>query len=179
MAKIKIVGRSGLVSISQSVAEKLAKSKDMYPPEHIVDIGAEGMLELGQIKQIILDDPKSLQEMAIMEQRELERQNEMREWNEYVARCRREGVEDKARRMVNTWCMLCWAARGNKPATPIPVEVADEIMIRLIDYFDQNPNEWTCTIKEYGDLIPFDKSAKITAVKGFTTFAEVAQGKLI
>jgi hypothetical protein len=179
MAKIKIVGRSGLVSISQSVAEKLAKSKDMYPPEHIVDIGAEGMLELGQIKQIILDDPKSLQEMEIMAKREMERQNAMLDWQEYVARCRREGVEEKARRMVNTWCMLCWAARGNKPATPVPKNVADELMVRLIDYFDKNPNEWTCTTKEYGDLIPFNKSATIASVAGFTSFVDAMQGKLI
>lgn len=179
MAKIKIVGRSGLVYISPSVAEKLRKSKEMYPPEHIVDIGAEGMLELGQIKQIIGDDPQALQDAADYAKKEAEMQRENEEWREYVARCRSENAEEKARRMVNTWCMLCWAARGNKPATPIPVEVADEIMIRLIDYFDQNPNEWTCTIKEYGDLIPFDKSAKITAVKGFTTFAEAAQAKLI
>ena len=179
MAKIKIVGRSGLVTISQSVAEKLAKSKEMYPPEHIVDIGAEGMLELGQIKQIIMDDPKALQEMAVMEQRERERQNAMLDWQEYVARCRREGVEEKARRMVDTWCMLCWAARGNKPPTEISKTVQDELMIRLIDFFDNNPNEWTCTTKEYGDLIPFNKQATIASVAGFTSFIDAMQGKLI
>lgn len=179
MAKIKIVGKAGLINISQHLAEKLIEAKKQYEPNHIVDIGAEGVVELGQIRQIIPDDPSIMQAEELNEQKSRERQNAITEDEAMKEIYRKQSVEEKAWRMVNTWCMLCWAARGNKPATPIPVEVADEIMIRLIDYFDQNPNEWTCTIKEYGDLIPFDKSAKITAVKGFTTFAEVAQGKLI
>ncbi len=179
MAKIKIVGRQGLVIISQRIADKLIEAKDKYEPDHLVDVGAEGIMELGQIKQIISDDPMALKEMEINEKREQERQNAMVEWNEYVNRCRREGVEQKARRMVATWCMLCWAARGNRPATQISKEVSDELMIRLIDFFDKNPNEWTCGMKEYQDLIPFDKTVNIASVKGFTTFVDAMQTKLL
>lgn len=162
MAKIKIVGRATLVYVSSKVADKIAEMKigNMFEPSHLVDLGGEGFIELGQIKQIVPDDPTALAEVEQNEQRTKERMDAIKDWNEYVKRCRSEGVEQKARRMVSSWCLLAYISKGNVPERDnmnqlvIPKDINDDLMLRLIDYFDRNPNEWTCQRKEYIDLIP-------------------------
>lgn len=178
MAKLKIIGRSKMEYVSQKVADNIVKMKETYDPEHIVEIGSGEYLELGQIKQIIPDDPMAIEEANMSEERRRERANAMAEWNEYVIRCRQESIEQKARRMVNSWCALLWTARANKPAMSMPKELQDELMMRLIKYFEENLNEWHVTQNTYDDLIPFGKVAVVSEVEGVVSVGQAMQNKL-
>lgn len=179
MAKIKLVGKSGLVFISNDLAEKIIKAKTMHDASHIMDLGSFGMIELGQIKQIITDDQENKDDNELNEQKTRARELQMAEWNEYVDRCRKQGVEAKSERMVRSWCSLLWTARGNKPIMQLPKEVSDECMLRLIEFFDANQYEWHAPMKVYQDRIPYGTNFNKSTVKGFTTLAEQMQGKLI
>jgi hypothetical protein len=164
MAKLKIVGR-GWINVSQKVADNVArwKSEGKFEDDHVIDLGVEGFVELGQIKQVIPDDPTALKESEISEEKQRERIKEIAEFNAYVDKVRQENPEQKARRVVESWALIAYIAKGNQPERGednrlyIPKNVADDIMLKLIPYFEANPAEWTCTKKEYWDLLPIGK----------------------
>ncbi len=177
MAKIKITGRDW-VTINEELAQKIKEMKlEKCDPEHLVDLRDNGFVALGQIKQILLEG-ETQGEKELSEQRFRERQTAMLEWSDYVNRCRQEGVEQKAMRMVRSWCALLWTARGNKPIMNMPEELKDELMLRLLDYFEKNPNEWHAEQNIYKDLIPFGKVAVISEVKGAVSLGQAMQQKL-
>ena len=178
MAKLKIIGRAKLEYVSQKVADNILRMKESYEPNHLVEIASGEHIELGQIKQIIPDDPALLAEAALSAERLLKRQQDMAEWYLYVDKCRRESIEQKARRMVNTWCALLWTARGNKPVMLLPEELKDKLMLELIKYFEENPNDWHAEQKVYNNLIPFGKVVVVSNVKGVVSMGETMQQKL-
>lgn len=178
MAKLKIIGRAKLEYVSQKVADNLVRMKEQYEPSHLVEIANGEHIELGQIKQIIPEDPNVLAEADMSAERMQKRQQEIMEWNLYVDKCRHEGIEQKARRMLRTWCALLWTARGNKPAMQMPEELKDNLMIRLLKYFEENPTEWHAEQKIYNDLIPFGKVSVVSTVKGAVSIGQAMQSKL-
>jgi len=190
MAKCRIVGR-GWVNISQDKAKKILEWKDNgnMDQNRMVELNYTETAELGDIRQVIFDDPAAIQQGVKSEQRERERQGEILEWNAYVNRCRHQSVEEKAWRMVNTWGKLLWTARHNKPAMHLPKKLEDELMLVFIDFFDKNkianekdPNvniEWHCEQKYYNHLIPFGKVVVVSNVDGFKSLGQAMQAKLV
>ena len=179
MAKCRLVGR-GWVNISQDKAKKILQWKDdgNMDKDRMVELNFTETAELGDIKQVMFDDPMAIQETELNEQKSRERQADIAEWNDYVNRCRAQSIEQKARRMVNGWCALLWTARMNKPAMKLPSQLQDELMIRMIKYFEENPTEWHAEQKVYNDLIPFGKISVVSEVKGVVSIGQAMQTSL-
>lgn len=173
MAKLKIVGRQNLVYVSQKIANKIAEMKvgNMFDPNHLIDLGGEGFIELGQIKQIVPDDPLALAEQEKNDQLREKRIKQEREWGEYVDRCKQESADQKADRMARSWCLIAYSSLGNKTERDIenrpviPAILRKSIVERLKSYFKNNPEKWDCPQEEYIDLIPQNGKSIFKAVR--------------
>lgn len=180
MARVKIVGRDW-INVPQSVADKVseAKSSGNYKPDHIIDLGYNGQVELGQIKQVIPDDPNALKEADNFKIKAEQRERESNEFDAMVGAYRMQTPIDKALRVARTWAQLLWTIRGNW--TPenkrIPEELVEKIAKRLIPFFEENVLEWTCGKELYQDLIPYGEAkASRSNIKGVVTIGQAIQG---
>ena len=137
----------------------------------VVDLGLKNFKQLGQIKGI------DFQEIAASsgdDEKQRKWEEETRKWNEYVARCKAENAEQKARRIINTFCKLLWVVRGNLGQIEEGSELHDDLMIRLISYFSENPHEWHATGDIYGDLIPFGtRKVPVSNTPGMKTIGQM------
>lgn len=180
MARIKIVGRDW-VNVSQAIADKVSswKSNESYQPNKVVDLGYLGNVELGQIKQVVPDDPGALKESDENQMRSEQRKNEMDEYDMQVAVYRLQPAAEKARRIATTWALLLWTIRGNwtKEKPRLPEELVEKIVKKLTPYFEEHPAEWTCGREQYEKLIQYGTPPPRSAVKGVVTIGQGIAGK--
>lgn len=172
MARLKIVGRDW-ENIPQSMAEKIAgwKADPGYSPQKVVDLAWLGAVELGQIKQVVPDDPSALKQIDEEKAKADRRKLQDDEYSMMIAAYRLQPPEDKAKRIASTWAQLLWTYRGNwtEEETRLPDDLKAKVVERLIPYFRDNPSEWTCGSKEYDDLIPYGERYSVRKGSGSMT----------
>lgn len=177
MAKVFLMGNRS-VNVSLKKGQDIISWKDdnNIPKERMLDLGSGKFEELRNVKGVDLE----LSEMIkpIDEERRKKIAEDMKDWNEYVSRCKKENTETKAKRTLKSWCSLLWTARGNRPSMKISEELEISLMGRLLDYFEKNKEEWHAEKEVYEDLIPFGVLNNTSKVKGFKTIGEIIQTKL-
>ena len=183
MARIKIVGRDW-INVPQSIADKVseAKSSGRYQADHIIDLGYNGQVELGQIKQVIPDDPNVLKEAEVFNVKAQQREQESNEFDAMIGAYRMQSPVDKAIRVARTWAQLLWTIRGNwtEENKRIPEELVEKIAKRLVPFFEENVLEWTCGRELYQDLIPYGaKKVARSDIKGVVSIGQAIQGAAI
>jgi len=179
MARVRVVSR-GWVNVSNEKSKSILQWKDNtnIDQRRMVELNSTESAELQDIKQVLLDDPSAITMGMDNDAKTNERERQTREFEQMKRMYAMQGVEEKARRMIRTWCSLLWTARGNKPAMQIPKELQDELMIVLIPFFDENQNEWHAPQKIYNHLIPFGKIT-VSSVSGMKTIGQQLQGSLV
>lgn len=178
MAKVFLMGNRN-VNVSYKKGQDILKWKgdSSIPKDRLLDLGSGKFEELRNVKGVDLE--MSEDKNPRDEERRKKIAEDTADWNIYVGECKKEDVETKARRTLKSWCSLLWTARGNRPAMRINEEMKISLMGRLIDYFENNPNEWHAEKEIFQDLIPITEIENKSKVKGFKTIGEMIQTKLI
>lgn len=181
MAKVKIVGRDWL-NIPQSVAENILrwKADSGYSPDKVVDLGYLGAVELGQIKQVVPDDPDAVREEDEQEMKSAKRQQAENEHSAEVAMFRLQTPGQKAERVARTFAFILWATRGNwaRERPKMPEELILKIAAKIVPYFIENPAEWSCSSKLYQELIPYGTAKVVrSSVAGVMTIGQAIQAR--
>jgi predicted Zn-ribbon and HTH transcriptional regulator/uncharacterized short protein YbdD (DUF466 family) len=170
MAIITITGGKK-VNVSDDKAKRIYErwvSKNVERSS-VVDLGLANFITLGQIRGI--DFQSGVEEDPKEKEKSEKRRQEMRDYDAYVVECRKQTPDEKAMRMVKSFCFLLWKARLNQGE--IPDDLSDDIMIRLIPFFAENPNEWHAPATLYQDLIPYSKPKVTSNIEGMKSIAEV------
>lgn len=180
MAQIKVVGNPKPIYISNNLAEKILNSKNNTEDQgHLVDVSGLGFVEIGQIKQILMDDPNMLVEGEKEKERSEYREKVEQDYEKITALYKLQSPKDKALRTAKSYALLLWTSRGNweNPGDRILSDLEEKIVERLTPYFLLHPDEWSCGSKEYEDLIPVNRKGIHSRVKGVTSFADALISK--
>lgn len=158
--------------VSDARAQKIIdwKNDEKVDLSRLIDIGTNDFIELRQIKQIkfIAGDPEEQKHKATREQIALAEKEEEENRRRYVS----DPPDVKAKRMIRTGCLILFKARLNKPSS-IEGELYDELMIRLIKYFEENPKEWWAGAEVYQFLIPSGNAKVVSKATGFKSIGEL------
>lgn len=171
MAKIILTGKQ-TVNVSQDKAERIfAKWSDKRTPrDNVVDLGLKNFVQLGQIKQIDFQD--SMISSPEDQKKSQERMDAIRDWNEYVKKCKAQSTEEKSQRMIRTFCRTLYNVRGNDG--DIEGELFDNLMIVLLPWFDEHPEEWHAPAEVYQNLIPtVARKVPISTVPGIKSIGQI------
>lgn len=170
MAIIKLAGNKN-VNVPEDKAEKIYlrwTNLDGFDRSSVVDLGSKNFVQLGQIKGIDFQKNEK-QNDKFEKHRESEK-----DWREYVEQCKQENAEQKAHRIINSFAKILYNARMNTGEIEYGSELYDNLMIRLIEYFAKNPDEWHAKANIYQDLIPYgNKKILMSSIKGIKTIGQL------
>lgn len=165
------------VLVTQHVFEKLVAAKQAgHSSSHLVDLGSDGYIELGQIKQLYPDDATTNAETETWKAKKEARAEYARQHGLIQSAFRLQSPQDKAARMIRTFCLLVWTARGNKQAPGEQIEGAlrDRLMYCLTSWFKENQGATHAPQSVYQKLIPYgERKGLKSAVPGVKSMADV------
>lgn len=176
MAKILVVGGDKLY-VSTEKAKNIEKlKKDNYPPNHLVDINGKRSVELGRIKDIIFEEvtEKDKAYQTMLDERTQRAMQIEAEWQEWRKKKAMLSPQEKTKWFMMGPLYLLWKARLNKGN--ITEEIVEKVIPRIMNFFEENPEEMWCPLEVYGNLIPREEPA-IKGTGTFASFAEVIQGR--
>lgn len=182
MAYIMVTGGKKVL-VTQHVFEKLVAAKQAgHASSHLVDLGSDGYIELGQIKQLYPDDATTNAETSRWEETREERAEYARQHGLIQSAYRLQSPQDKAARMIRTFCLLLWTARGNKekPGDVIEGPIKDRLTVALTLWFRENEQAANAPRHVYEKIIPFGSKTGIQSkVNGVTSPGDALSQRII
>jgi hypothetical protein len=162
------------LNISEEKAKKILEYKNdkNIEKDRFIDLGLKNFVALNQIKQVLFNE-KDIDQI-ISEERQKKFAEMIRDWNDYVAKCKKEDVETKSKRMVKSGAFLLFKARMNKPME-IAGELYENLMTKFIPFFEKNKNEWWSGRENYQDVIPRAEFKNKSNATGWKTLGEIMQ----
>jgi hypothetical protein len=165
-------GKTANVSVEKAEKVLANKQDSNVDQSTLVDIGTKDFVELRQIKRVefqIETNVESEEWKKRWEERRLEAERMDKEREEW----KKDDPETKAKRMLRTGCYLLWRARFNKGE--YGEELLTKLMIVLLEYFEENPDQWWAGREVYQHLIPSNVPPLVSRVQGFAAFGEAMQ----
>lgn len=171
------------IHISQRVFDQLVAAKQAGRESgHLMDLGDAGYIELGQIKQLYPDDATTNAETSNWEETKAKRAEYARQHDLLQSAYKLQSPQDKASRMIRTFCLLLWTARGNKEEQGQMIEgtTKDRLMVALTLWFRENEQAANAPRHVYEKIIPFGAKTGIQSkVKGVTSLGDALSHRTV